>query len=233
MSLARTEFSGLGHYGVCTIIGSESTEELSKILSRILPEGAWRNPEFEEYHSLGYDDSLRQIESKNAGEMVLSWDPRKTSSIKSAGKITSIIHMLLLRPNEVLARDTGMNMEIHAGQSDDHWFVFANFSPKVWDVIESERFNEILPAINSDIERWWDDQTGRKHTSKYVTVFDGRDGPTLQVYQPDGSGLWVSGSRKINDGYQIHDHNTDTGFQAMSHVIALCTILKHVRTLEK
>jgi hypothetical protein len=135
-------------------------------------------------------------------------------------------------PDEV--EDAGINLEVDSGRATNGWYVGANFGAGVWDIIESPKFTPLLPKINADIRKWWEDQSGRKEWAQYTTVFDGKDGLTLQVYQPGSKGLWIAGSRNSCNScglYQLVDHNTDSWRDAIAHVLSLSIVLKYCREL--
>jgi hypothetical protein len=130
-------------------------------------------------------------------------------------------------PTEVFAEPM---LELEACSLTNGWYVKANFDDPIWDVIESPQFPKLLPQINRDIQLWWQDQSNTEMPAQLCTVFRGIDGPTLQVYHPGSSGLWIVGARKKTHGsFQISDHNTDSSSDAFAHVYALCVILKYCR----
>lgn len=237
----RVELSGLGYYGVCTVISRKDLEHAVELLKkrqeRLLEQGKdkeedWGNLDLNLWHPFGLDRSMRFLTKEpDAPEVKLGWNP---NSLPQAMET----HYFLATKASVGTsfeekRDlTGDFLDISASPSSGQgWFVRANFGDVIWDVIENPAFPEMLPQINSDIQKWWQDMYGSEMSAQYATRPLGRNGPVLSIYQPIGSGLWIAGDRQIEglSGYQLHDHNTDTGYQAFAHVLSLCIILKHCR----
>ncbi|MEX0910327.1 MAG: hypothetical protein WDZ73_01060 [Candidatus Paceibacterota bacterium] len=193
----------------------------------------WENPEFEPYKPIGFDGSLTtlDLEDGQSEEICWGWNPRRIENSMESHTLLSQMHKML---NRKVKNPGGMWLEgVACAMSSRGWAVGANFSPAVWNIIESQAFQEWLPTINENIQKWWEDQTWSRQRAQYTTVFDGRDGPTLQVYQPAGNGLWICGCRNdsYSQQYQITDHNTDTPLLALGHVVSLCTILKFCRQI--
>lgn len=233
--MIKVEFSGHGHYGICTIVNKKELPAIADVLTKQKTKETWHNPGFEsEYctnYSIGFNQSLRSFDLPNddSEEIRFGWNPRSIeTSMETHGHLTRTQELISGFKKE---NPDGMWLESFVGVANSGWLVGANFSSEVWDVIESSVFREQLPAINEDIQKWWEDQSWTRQRSQYTTVFNGRDGPTVQVYQPAGNGLWIAGSRNSSDPYQITDHNTDTGFLALGHIVSLCTILKHCKQI--
>lgn len=235
----RTELSGVGNYVVCSIIDRALLENIIQKFRQALkldrhdPElDKWCNLDLERFRSFGLNDSL-YVETKDDNDPVvrLLWRPdRLADALKSIGWLMKLASFIGTRPNTAVQGD---GLEVYPIRSDNGWTVYANFGGSIWDIIEDQEFQEQLPQINADIRKWWEDHNGEVTLGQYTTVFRGKDGPTLQVYQPSGSGLWICGCRLSNYEYQFVDHNTDHYVQAFSHVISLCIILKHCRLKRK
>lgn len=234
--LVRTELAGYGHYVVCTIIPRVILEKVVELLLVSSLAKDWENKEFD--HSAptgctGFGNSL-YIETKDESdpEVKLIWYPhRLAKALDSAWLLQKIAYVLKYDNPSWKSLNPGlMSLEVSAGESSGPgWFARANFSEAVWDVIESPSFPGLIPAINRDIQNWWEDQRGCRVRGQYLTFFQGRDGPTIHVYQPDGNGLWIEGSRQTNTDYQLCDHNTDCFRHAFIHVLSLCIVLDHCR----
>lgn len=228
-----TELSGLGHYGVCSKIPWNFLEPISEILvkkvDKLGDKFKWDNPEFDRPFLFGFERSLSILNQNDEADPLATiiWSPQRLGlALESVSYLLKIARAL-----DLPQRDDGSDLEIEGGQSSgDGWFVRANFSPVIWDVIESCEFKSLLPAINTDIRCWWEEASTFPRSEQYASLFNGNDGLNLQVMQLGGHGLWIVGSRKARLGYQFCDHNTDCAFHAMSHVQALCIILKHCRT---
>lgn len=228
---ARVEFSGCGHYGVCTIIARDDLPKFSEMLLKTPLAKDWYNPELDIWPPVGFDNAL-SILNKNIEdpEVKLAWNPRKmTESMRSHYLLMKIAKYGLPKSDIDLP---GANLEVSTVETHNGWGVHANLSAAAWDEIEKPEFQEIVPQISRDIRNWWEDQTGHEERAQYLTVRKGKDGVVLMVYQPCGNGLWIDGCRHVPIGvgeHQFHDHNTDTAFQALGHVVSLCTVLKYCR----
>lgn len=231
----RVELSGLGHYCVCTIVSAKDLEKASKFLQTSIVVEQEKNKRWHldlgRYHPFGLEGSMCFLDKDlDVEEIKIGWYPGRLRD-------AMITHYYLSR---AISFDSDVSdspalsgdfLEVMASQSSQGWCVGANFGNDIWDVIENPIFSDLLPQINADIRNWWQDDSGSEMLGQYTTVFNGREGLTLQVYQPTGNGLWIVGSRKIDGcyGYQFMDHNTDTSHQAFAHILSLCIILKHCR----
>lgn len=236
MGTIRVEFSGYGHYGICTIL---DRQDLISIIDEIRGleqyQDAWANLDYPDYlnRPMGFDSALWPIHADSlclGPDVRLAWRPGKIgAAIRSYQLLYQIARSRGMQASQA---DMGeRNLYLIAGPATDNWFVQASFGHQIWDVIERPDFSDLLPVINADIRCWCEDQSGTLELGRYTTVFAGRDGLTLQVHQPDGNGLWIVGSRRHSNssGYQLTDHNTDCASHAMAHIVSLCTILKHCR----
>lgn len=229
-----TKLSGLGHYCLCSVLSFDLLYRAMELISRSPDFGRWKNLEVDVWHPFGLDGAFRYVHEGPEKEAVLGWDPRDPEN-------AMLSHHLLAKCLSVIkagestgednADEKGMSLEVYPGKTSDGWFVQANLSDAVWDVIEGPVFVKIVDKINGDICRWWEDQNGRSESGRYVILFDGKDGPTLQINQPGSGGTWIVGSRLSNNtsGYQFSDHNTDWYLQALSHIVSLCFVLDHCK----
>lgn len=236
MGTIRVEFSGYGHYGICTIL---DRQDLISIIDEIRGleqyQDSWANLDYPDYlnRPTGFDSALWPIPADHhslEANVRLGWRPGKLGAAIRSHQL--IWHMASSRGMQASQPELGeSNLYLIAGPTANGWFVQASFGNPIWDVIERSDFIGLLPQINADIRSWCEDQSGTREDGQYTTVFTGRDGPTLQVYQPDGDGLWIVGSRQHSNssGYQLTDHNTDCATHATAHIVSLCTILKYCR----
>ncbi|MBP9855936.1 MAG: hypothetical protein KBC48_01335 [Candidatus Pacebacteria bacterium] len=219
-----TEFSGIGNYGVCTIIPRDILENSMDMLQKSSRGENWENFDLNHYRPLGIKNCFRIISEQDEFKVKLSWlSHHLADALRSHG-------LLMLCAAELMTKDrSGAGLEIHSAQISNGWCLQANLGDQIWDVMESPKISEILPQINSEIRTWWEDQEGVARHGQYAIIFSGKDGLTLQINQPTGNGVWVAGSRKSDNTNQITDHNTDTSFQCFAHVLSLCVVLKHCR----
>lgn len=233
----RVELSGLGHYGVCTIISNpdfkkaiELLKKYQEKLQKLGKEEDWQL-DINSYSRFGLDRCMNFLENDlEAPEIKIGWNPKKIYQAIET-------HCHLARKAsfgssfEETRNLSGDFLEVMASHCENGWFVAANFGTDIWDVIENPAFRKLLPQINSNIQKWWQDMYGSKMDGQYSTVFNGRCGLVLQVYQPLGNGLWIAGDRQFDgcSDYQFTSHNTDTSQQAFSHILSLCIILKYCR----
>lgn len=235
--IIRTELSGLGHYGVCSIIPRSAVPGLISTIQNFhedVRQGTWENPDFDTnpWRPTGLDGSFHVLQNESENEIRLCWRPNKLR-----GCLHSLQLLHLTNPEVSSAADKptlqDQILEIAVDSLDPEWGISANFGDPIWGVIEQETFEQsILPAINVEIRSWWEDLANSPQQGEYGTVFNGKDGLTLQIYQPCGDGLWISGSRGDRcSKYQLNDHNTDTALQAFAHVLSLCFVLKHCRAV--
>lgn len=220
-----TELSGFGHYGVWSIVPYPILEEFLKSADRF-PD--WESPDFlsRGIGRTGIDYSLIHYRYNDKPGIRLGWLPHKLGdAMRSLALLARFIP-----PSPLSESFSEPMLELEACSFTNGWYVKANFDDPIWDVIESPQFAELLPRINRDIKLWWQDHSNTDMYGQLCTVFTGVDGPTLQVYHPGSSGLWIVGTRKKSHGsFQISDHNTDSSSDAFSHVYALCIILKYCR----
>jgi hypothetical protein len=208
--LIRTEMSGVGHYGICTIVPRDGLEKLLVLFSGLPISESWENLDFDPWKPMGFGGSLRVLDKDPLEpEIKLAWSPGILSN-------AMVSHSLLMRGKETFGEEVKNSgaLEVYLAKTSSGWCLQADFGDDIWDVIECPEFTEVLPKINAEIRFWWEDQSGMPRPGQYATVFDGQCGPTLQVYQPRGDGLWVAGSRNRRTGgcsqRQLTDHNTDS-----------------------
>jgi len=225
--LIRTELSGVGHYGVCTVVFRDDLEKLLALLSSSPVSEGWENFELDPWKPMGFNGSFQILTKDQAEpEIKLAWYPGRLSD-------ALVSHGLLMRGMASFTEKgkSPRALEVFSAKTSSDWHLQADFGDDIWDVIESSDFAKILPKINAEIRSWWEDQSGVPELGQYTIVFGGRNGPTLQVYQPRGSGLWICGSRHGGSSHQLTDHNTDSSRDCFAHVLSLCMILKHCRAV--
>jgi hypothetical protein len=236
--MIRTEFSGLGHYGVCTILPHQDFDRLVRLVGRMLAEirrGEWENADVgpSSIGTTGIERCFRLLPTPNDTEICLGWVPNKLEwALHSLGLLMEAASYEARDKKQFPAHNPELTLEVCPTRSTNGWLVRANLSDQVWEVIEGPVFPALLPRINSFIQKWQEDQTGQQSFSEYTTLFGGRDGPTLQIYQPVSNGLWIVGCRtrdQVCSGWQFTDHNTDTARQAFAHIISLCAVLHYCR----
>ena len=225
MKIIRTELSGFGHYGICSLVPQPIVEAFRQ---NVKSHADWEYPEFD-FCRTGIEHSLVNYQYDDGPYFRLGWAPSNLpSAMKSVRILDRYGEMLPTQQKRELFNYP--SLEVTAYPNSNGWDVKANFGNPIWDLIESGDFPSLLPGINTEILNWWKDQSNTDVGGQLTTVFKGVNGITLQVYQPSGNGLWIVGSRNDTGGsYQIHDHNTDGWSQAFAHVFSLCVILKHCR----
>ncbi len=237
----RTEFSGVGNYGICFIMQRAYFDRLLKVVKESNLKKEWENIDLDGPGSLlGIGGALVLLDryGEEKSEVKIGMVPR---AIEDAVESASILFGADSHCEAVDETKSGKPSEqplvpeaslaVRFARATNGWCVRADFTAAVWNVIESLSMNDLLPAINADQRKWWEDQSGLATPAQYTTVFTGRRGRTIQVYQPKGNGLLIAGSRQT-DGLsesQITDRHTDTAYLAFGHIISLCTILKHCR----
>jgi len=224
--IVRTELSGVGHYGVCTIVQRDELGKLFELLSSSPINDDWQNFELDPWKPTGFNGSFRILTKDQAEpEVKLAWRPGYTSD-------ALVSHGLLMRGKASFEEvvENPRSLEVYPAKTPSDWHLQADFGGDIWKVIESPGFPKILPKINAEIRSWWEDQSGSPESGQYAAVFDGQYGKTLQVDQR-GGGVWIAGSRKSRYAHHLADHNTDSSRDCFAHVISLCVILKHCRTV--
>ncbi len=227
------ELSGLGHYGVCTIVPPDLLRALRDMIENSAHAAKFKSS-ISETGPFGVDEALRpNFYGDKEEALKVIWIPGKLEGAMLSHEILRQCASLLEPQSPLPVDDKTLTLEVAVGRSgSDGWYVHARFSAPVWDVIEGPFFPEILPHINREIRDWWEDYNGWRGKRECTTLFKGRDGPTLQIYQSSGNGLWIAGSRKdreLGQEFQFYDHNTDYHAQAFAHIIGLCFVLKHCR----
>jgi hypothetical protein len=190
---------------------------------------------------IGNNECLHRLERKEEDQeqemLCLGWNLQNGAD--SFDSISRLLHILWVMqesaPSIARSRDF-MGLTVHITRTTNGYGVGANFSEAVWELIESPfyMFEQIeLPLINREIQCAFEEKVNKPVPGQYATIFEGRDGATLQILQPHGSGVWIAGSHKKAFEYQLTDHNTDTSLQALMHVIGLCTVRTHARRLRR
>lgn len=230
-----TQFSGYGYANICTYLPEAVFGATYAKITELEPDNGstWATSEFDlRAGYLGYDRSLRRLEGKeSAGNVCLGWRPGAVASaIKSIAKLTKISSCFFDNPYEVTLETDLPCLGISVRNECD---INADLEDGIWDEIERESFSsELLPAINADYRVWLEDNDNYPCLGcRPITVSGNEGNIQFQVYQPLGNGLWISGSRTTPSRFdhQLSDHNTDTYYEAMYHVVGLCFVLKHCR----
>jgi hypothetical protein len=239
-----TEFSGYGRYGICTYVHSQAlTRAVAWLAENDRTEKnantIWdKDIVTDSRIRIGNNECLHRLERKEEDQeqemLCLGWNLQNGAD--SFDSISRLLHILWVMqesaPSIARSRDF-MGLTVHITRTTNGYGVGANFSEAVWELIESPfyMFEQIeLPLINREIQCAFEEKVNKPVPGQYATIFEGRDGATLQILQPHGSGVWIAGSHKKAFEYQLTDHNTDTSLQALMHVIGLCTVLKYCRT---
>lgn len=221
----RTELSEVGRSVVQTVIDRGVLEGVTGFLIDSPKTQEWCYPEMD-MPTTGV--KLAFWHDPGDDEVKLIWRPGlMLEALRSQSLLMSYRPLGLSTCDHSKTSEVALEVYPVCGQDFRVW---ANFSPRAWDLIESQEFLECLPAINRELQLWWEDQVGvSKAGYQMVNVFEGRTGTNLMVYQPVGSGLWISGNRDQNP--QVVDHNTATTQEAFAHVLSLCLVLKSLREM--
>lgn len=237
--MSYTEFSGYGEYALCTIIHREA---FSKAISFLVEQGPklgiepWSDEVIDApWRRCGSNDCLHRLQDLEKGKedfVYLGWNPRKVEdTVKSISQLFFALRVIDEQQFPLFDCLENAALQVTVSYTSGGYAVRADFTPAVWNVIEEGHFEKaLLPAINQDLRRWFEEGDNCSKPGQYGTVFDGKNGLTLSFYQPTGNGLWIAGSRSSMDQvHQLTDHNTDHAIEALGHIIALCIVLKHCR----
>lgn len=237
MSKIRVELSGLGHYGICTIMPRALFQQCAAMIDRSAFSKDWYYSS--DHHNLrsGINGSLRLLNPYQATEEVrLGWLPnRLADASRSHGQLMMVARAI--SADEEIDFDngkTGRDLVVDCGIGASGWYNKANFGDEVWDVIEGPLFPDLLAGdISTAVGLWYEDHRGIEKRRPTGTLFEGRDGLTLQLDQDASHGTWIVGQRKTHflADHQFHDHNTDCLEDVLGHIFSLCTVLKYCRAV--
>ena len=160
--IVRTELSGCGHYGVCTIVPRDVLEKLMESFVHLSSSANtdwdnWSNLDLDPWKPFGINGSWRFLtKDDQESEVRLAWDPGHLGDALISQNMLMRFASIVSDGKETKA---GANLEICTGRMSEGWFAQANLGDDIWKVIESSDFPNLLPKINADIRHWWEDQS--------------------------------------------------------------------------
>ena len=151
--MIKVEFSGFGHYGICTIIPRNELQVIvddQRNKQNKLDKLGWYNPTFELHQPIGFDRALHDLGLgiDDSDEVRFGWTPSRIGdSIESHSYLTRVYERLYPDLKKERLNRPGLWLEVFSNAAPTGWLVRASFSIDVWNIIESPAFQDRLPEL--------------------------------------------------------------------------------------